>query len=46
MIFIRVSASYREMKNASSKESSELELAKKLGLIVLTDFLCWVRVAH
>ncbi len=42
MIFYRVRASMKEMKSKSTSTASEMTLAKKLGLIVLTDFLCWV----
>ena len=41
-IFLKVKTSIKELGAQSSKSTDEYALAKKLAIIVVTDFLCWV----
>ena len=41
-IFMSIQSSWKDMQHAKSADNNEYELAKKLVLIVATDFLCWV----
>ena len=41
-IFVKVKASMDALGDSSSSTTNEYRLAKKLAIIVATDFLCWV----
>ena len=41
-IFVSVKSQVRAMASASTASMDEYKLAKRLALIVVTDFLCWV----
>ena len=42
-IFVTVREATREMSKTSTRNTNDIALAKKLVIIVATDFLCWVR---
>ncbi len=42
LIFMKVKSSMESMGGNSTNTANEYDLAKKLALIVATDFLCWV----
>ena len=41
-IFVTVKKATEKMSNSASSTTDEYALAKKLVVIVATDFLCWV----
>ena len=41
---MKVKKSIDQMKNSATSTADEYALAKKLVIIVATDFLCWVRL--
>ncbi|KAI0232930.1 hypothetical protein LSAT2_016795 [Lamellibrachia satsuma] len=43
-IFVSVRSQVRAMAGASTASMDEYKLAKRLALIVVTDFLCWVPI--